>query len=499
MADTYVTQADLDALKAELMLDYDTKFGWIRSQTDVHWMLYAGTLVFLMQAGFAMLEAGTVASKNVSNILFKNIMDACIGAICWWLLGFGFAYGTADDGGFIGAGNFALKAEDGTTYKNWFFQWAFAATAATIVSGAVAERTKLSAYFIYCIVLTSFIYPVVVHWGWDSEGFMCNWGSSVLISGSVNLVDFAGSGIVHMTGGFAGLVGAIMVGPRTGRFSADNPHAPHNKLFCALGVAILWFGWYGFNCGSTLIINMPAGEDGVLYGDGYDYGFQAARVAVTTTIGAAAGGITVMLWRLLYSVVKNGCDHLNFDLLGSLNGVLAGLVSITASCKAVTPEGAFAVGFVGGLVYILSSNMLVKLKIDDPLDACPVHGFCGIWGVLSVAVCGHPPYIGAENMGAQFAMQLVGALIILVWVVVTSLIMFALIKFIPFCGLRVSEEVEAMGLDVSEHGGNAYTADVEMETKSSGATNTDSKVADINASSGEEAPLKDEPTPATEA
>lgn len=469
-----ITQADLDSLKAELMADYNNKFGFIRSQTDVHWMLFAGCLVFFMQAGFAMLEAGCVSAKNVSNILFKNIMDACIGAIFFWLIGYGIAYGTPEDGGFIGSGNFALTAEDGTSWHSFFFQWAFAATAATIVSGAVAERTKLSAYFVYASILTALIYPVVVHWGWDSEGFMCNWnGKDPVIAGSVNLVDFAGSGIVHMTGGFAGLVGAMVVGPRRGRFEEafDKSgklikHEAHNKLLAALGVAILWFGWYGFNCGSTLVINMPAGDDGVLYGDGYDYGFQAARVAVTTTLAAASGGLTVMFFRLLVSVIQKGCHDLNFDLLGSLNGVLAGLVSITASCKVTTPEGAFATGIVGGLVFIGASNLLVKLKIDDPIDAAPVHGFCGIWGVLSVAICGTKEYIGCESMGAQFGMQLVAVLIMMTWTVTTSAIMFLTIKYLPCLGMRVDEETEDLGLDVSEHGGSAYkTSDIEIQQK----------------------------------
>lgn len=423
----------------------------LQSDVNAHYILWAGALVFFMQAGFSMLEAGCVGAKNVSNILYKNLMDACIGAICFWLLGYGFAYGDDKDGDFIGGANFALTNEDGTTYHMWFFQWAFAATAATIVSGAVAERTKITAYFLYAIILTTFIYPIVVHWVWDSEGFMCNWKEGdPLIAGSKNLMDFAGSGVVHMVGGFAGLMGAIVVGPRYGRFEHKQDgegktivHKEHNRLTAALGVCILWFGWYGFNCGSTLMI--------------HGYGALASRVAVTTTLAAASGGVTVTL--IMLAVSKQ------YDLMASLNGVLAGLVSITASCHVTTPQGAFGVGIIGAVIYLLSSKLLVKLKIDDPLDACPIHGCAGIWGVLSVGIFGVEEYAcegeTCISSGAQFGMQLVGVLIILVWTVATSGIMFFLIH--KTVGMRVSQEVEMEGLDASEHGGSAYTSEVMVQ------------------------------------
>jgi len=316
-------------------------------------------------------------------------------------------------------------------------------------------------------MLTGFIYPTVSHWVWSMNPWLLNEG----------FADFAGSGVVHMVGGFAGLAGAIVVGPRKGRFTTEFDkngavitHEPHNKLLAALGTSILWVGWYGFNCGSTLFINHPVNENGDLYGigegydeyapgEGYDYGYQAARVAVTTTIAAAAGAITVFVVRLAPSKGEK------YDLMGSLNGVLAGLVSITASCKVTTVEGAFAVGVVGGFVYMGSSWLLVKLKIDDPIDACPVHGFCGMWGVLSVGVAGVERYVGCDGCitsGVQFGMQFVGMLFILLWTLVLSFIMFFTIH--KTCGMRVSEEAEALGLDVSEHGGSAYgKVDLEAE------------------------------------
>lgn len=469
MADTLETlRADLDKLTAAAAP---------ADQLDVFYILWAGSLVFFMQAGFSMLESGCVGAKNVTNILFKNLMDACIGALFFWWLGYGFAYGDDTDGPFIGGTGFALVNSDGTkpegNYHTWFFQWAFAATAATIVSGAVAERCKIEAYFMYAIFLTTFIYPVVVHWGWDTEGWLCNWTSGTkVVEGSSNMIDFAGSGIVHMVGGFAGLVGAAMMGPRKGRFetyidpTTGKPVVlkEHNRLIAALGVCILWFGWYGFNCGSTLGL----GKD--MYAV-TGYGNLAARVAVTTTLSAASAAVTVMLWKRIV------CKE--FDLMASLNGVLAGLVSITASCAVTTPEGAFGVGIIGGFVYLMSAWLLVKLKIDDPLDACPIHGFCGIWGVLSVAILGHQDYGGWTDRGAQFAAQLIGVLAILGWTVVMSAIMFFLIKITV--GLRVDEAIELEGLDASEHGGSAYNiGDVEM-----GDSNKGTKVADA-------APLKSE-------
>lgn len=419
-----------------------------------------------MQAGFSMLEAGCVSSKNVANILYKNLMDACLGAVTFWALGYGFAYGDANDGYFIGASNFFLMDEsnEGGTYQAFFFQWAFAATAATIVSGAVAERTKLSAYFAYAFFITVWIYPVVVHWGWDSEGWLVAWNANyALLTGdpskSTGMIDFAGSGIVHMVGGFSGLVGAKVVGPRKGRFTVEygsdgKPivHQEHNKLLASLGVAILWFGWYGFNCGSTLMVSGGASA-------------LAGKVAVTTTLGAAGGALAT-------SAIARVVDG-HWDLMASLNGVLAGLVSITAPCSVVEPWAALVIGILGAFVYFGSSKLLAKLHIDDPLDAAPIHGFCGFWGLLACGIFGTDANVAyaygktntAISSGEQFLVQLIGGISIMAWTLIMATILFVGINLT--IGMRVDEATEKAGLDVSEHGGNVYANDV-MTLLSSG-------------------------------
>jgi Amt family ammonium transporter len=343
-----------------------------------------------MQAGFAMLEAGIVQPKNTTNILFKNMIDASLASWCFLFLGYGFAYGT-DAGGFIGTSNFALTdvynhagctpvgdatectgadgeilADDG--WVGFFFQWAFAGAAATIVAGSVCERTRIEAYFCYSIVLTVFIYPVVVHWGWGS-GFLSAWGAMPDADGNARplfskteasngMIDFAGSGIVHMVGGFSGLMGAIVVGPRAGRFVDGRTVELYagNKILQSLGTFILWFGWYGFNCGSTLMISANAAN-------------VAGKVAVTTTLAAASGGITATT---LSKIVIG-----NYDISLSLNGVLAGLVGITANCSVVNPWHAVIIGIVAALLLFAGHFGLLKAKIDDPCDACVVHGLVG--------------------------------------------------------------------------------------------------------------------------
>lgn len=427
---------------------------------NVLWILVAGCMVFLMQAGFAMLEAGSVGAKNTINILFKNLLDVCLGAIAFWAIGYGIAYGDTA-GEFFGKNNFFLKAEtsSNTAFEGFFFQFAFAATAATIVSGSVAERTKFTAYFIYSIVITSIIYPVVVHWGWGG-GFMSAFGPGVTFMVAdgdeprYGFVDYAGSGIVHMTGGFAGLVGAIVVGPRAGRFSDEktkmypfgkpNEMQGHSFVLASLGVIILWFGWYGFNAGSTLC----AGECMLI----------AGKIATTTTLSAAAATVT----GTFTEKVLTG----KWDLAIGLNCVIAGLVSITAPCSVVEPWAAVVIGMIGAFVYLGASRLLKMLHIDDPLDACPLHGFCGIWGCLSVGIFATDELVfnaygneaGAVNdavsSGFQFLTQAVGVACILAWVVGTSAITFVGINLT--IGMRVDEETEKAGLDASEHGAQAY-------------------------------------------
>jgi len=431
----------------------DTRVDGLTTDVDTMWLILAGALVFFMQTGFGMLEAGVVQKKNVINILYKNVMDASVAAIVFAACGYGFAYGKpgAIENGFIGEGNFFLMddTDDGTGFHNFFFQWTFSAAAATIVAGSVAERCALPAYFAYSVVLTGFIYPVVVHWVWSSNG----WASAFNPEGALTkqfgggMVDFAGSGVVHMTGGFAGLVAAIILGPRKGRFEGDQPAAPqpHNHTLASLGVLILWFGWYGFNCGSTLMISDGAS-------------IVASRVATTTTLSAAGGAVSgAFIGKAVYG---------SYDIMFALNGILAGLVSITSACAIVNPWSAVLIGILGAMVYKASSNLLNKLKIDDPLEAFPVHGCCGMWGVLVVGIFGtddnmvtaafaNNADVDMIKSGNQFAVQLISLLAIIAWVVTTVGILFMCIKFSPI-PLRVDDETEEMGLDISEHGAKAY-------------------------------------------
>ncbi|CAM9900828.1 unnamed protein product [Choristocarpus tenellus] len=432
----------------------------IQTDLDTLWLMIGAILVFFMQTGFAMLEVGSVSIKNTKNILVKNIGDASLGAMCWWLLGYGVAFGT-DKSRFIGSDSFALKGStfeddngdllNGYAYASWLFQWAFAATAATIVSGAVAERVSFTAYVIYSIVLTSFIYPVVVHWGWHTQGWASAWNSDTsFVLFDCGVIDFAGSGVVHMTGGIAAFVASIVVGPRTGRFNEDgtaNSLPAQSAVLQSLGTLILWFGWYGFNGASTLYI---IGFSGV-----------AAKVMVTTTIAAGAGALT--------SVVLHKLTLHYWDAGAANNGILAGLVSITAPCSTCEPEGAFVIGIIGGIIYFISSAALRKMKVDDVVDAAPVHMCCGIWGVLAAGLFATKTNYGAAYYadraaacagvfyggdGSSLAAAIVFILAILAWVGVTCVILFVGIK--ATVGIRVTLEAENMGMDDSKHGGQTY-------------------------------------------
>ncbi|CBJ33346.1 ammonium transporter (ISS) [Ectocarpus siliculosus] len=424
---------------------------------DIFWLLFGAILVFFMQTGFAMLEVGSVSIKNTKNILIKNIGDASLGAICWWLFGYGVALGDTK-GRFIGSNAFALKgshfeADDGTltngySYAMWLFQWAFAATAATIVSGAVAERVSFNAYIIYSVILTSFIYPVVVHWGWGG-GWASAWVDEDLLF-DCGVIDFAGSGVVHMTGGLAALAAAIVVGPRTGRFNEDgtaNTLPQQSAVLQTLGTLILWFGWYGFNGVSTLAINGLAGV--------------AAKTMVTTTISAAFGAVTtVLLGKLNLGYWDAGAAN---------NGLLAGLVGVTAGCSTCEPEGAMVIGIISGFVYTYSSKMLVMLKIDDVVDAIPVHCFCGAWGVFAASLFATKDNYSAAYYGDRVdkcagafyggdgnavAANVVFILAVIAWVSATCMALFLGINAVV--GMRVDKEMEQIGMDDSKHGGQTY-------------------------------------------
>ncbi len=386
-------------------------------------MLFICTiLVLFMQAGFALVEAGFNSAKNAVNIMFKNFIDLCAGVFIYWLVGYGIMYGTAVIPGWLAWGGFGISDVPPTPgagvlnpQNDWFFQVAFAATSATIVSGAVAGRIKISAYVIYSVVITALIYPISGYWKWgggwlDAMGFH----------------DFAGSILVHSVGGFAGLAGAIALGPRIGRFggkgSASFP--PHNYTLATLGVFILWVGWYGFNPGSQLAFVGAANTDAVVL------------IAVNTTLAAGVGALAAMLlgW------ITSGKPDLGFVL----NGALGGLVGVTANCDAVTNVEAMIIGAIGGVLVLLATSLLEKLKIDDPVGAFPVHGVCGIWGGIAAAVFGGKPLIA----------QLTGSLVVPIWAFVTAFVLFMILKGIGM--LRVSPEEEIEGLDLSEHGVSAY-------------------------------------------
>ena len=356
------------------------------------------------------------------------------------------AYGLSGDAsnGFVGTGHFFLVGFD--DWASWIFQFAFAATAATIVSGAMAERTKFRAYLFYSVFITGFIYPVVVHWVWDGNGWLTAFTDNPI--GANGYLDFAGSSVVHMVGGFAGLMGAIILGPRIGKYGKDgsiNPIPGHSISLAALGVFILWFGWYGFNPGSTL---------------GLTGGFAAlaAKVAVNTTLAASAGAVACAF----LSMWRTG----KYDMGLTLNGALGGLVAITAPCAVVDPWAALVIGLIAAPVVIFGIEGLDRLRIDDPIGAVAVHGFAGVWGVLSVGLFASQSgiaaaYVESDSYGLllgggaeQLGIQALGVAAIAGWTIVTSGLLFTIIKFTV--GLRVSPEEEERGLDIGEHGVEAY-------------------------------------------
>jgi Amt family ammonium transporter len=413
---------------------------------DSAWLMITAFMVFFMQAGFAMVEAGFVRAKNTTNILMKNVLDCCIGGIVFFAVGFPLAFGVSGDDapGLFGDGNFFLKGFD--SYAFWIFQFAFAATAATIVSGAMAERTKFSAYLAYTAFISALIYPIVVHWAWDANGWMSAFNEDKFLGNGY--MDFAGSGVVHTVGGTAGLMGAILVGPRIGKFGRDgsiNAIPGHNIGLACLGMFILWFGWYGFNPGSTLALSGG-------------FAAVAARVAVTTTLAAAAGAVTATF----ASKAMTG----KYDMGFVVNGALGGLVGITAPCATVEPWAAIVIGAVAALVVMGGIRLLDQLHIDDPVGAVSVHAGAGIWGVLSVGLFTskdllNSAYGSTTNYGLlmgggaeQLAAQAIGIGAIFAWTAVTSGILFAAIKFT--IGLRVDADEELDGLDIGEHGMSAY-------------------------------------------
>merc|ERR1712048_184748 len=428
-----------------------TSLGKFKDDVNVFYTLFCGAVVFFMQCGFAMLCAGSVRQKNVKNIMLKNLLDACGGALGYWSFGFAIAYG--ENGAFVGATGerYFLNnyTESGAQYIDFFFQFAFAATAATIVAGTIAERCKMEAYLLYSIFLTAFVYPVIVHAVWNGEGFLCAWNEDLL--GGTGMLDFAGSGVVHMTGGCTALVAAIILGPRLGRFydAEGKPLAepkdfpPHSVALQVLGTFILWFGWYGFNPGSTLFIA--------------DSGDIAGLCAVTTTLSAASGCVSALMIDTLMGKASSG--QAEYDLTMAMNGALGGLVGITANCNCVAPWAAVVIGIISGVVYVFSSKLLVKLRIDDAVDAVPVHFFCGIWGCIATGLFCEPGRSGGVKGlfyggGTLLGVEIAGVLFIIGWTGVLMGIFFTILNSLGI--FRVDEMEEKVGLDISPHKGAAY-------------------------------------------
>lgn len=402
---------------------------------DNTFVFVAAILVIFMQAGFALVEAGLTRGKNVSNIMMKNLMDFAGGAIMFYLIGSALAYGSGGNS-LLGWGDFALSGAGGWTTGDgglapsvdFFFQLAFAAAAATIVSGAMAERTRFKSYFVYSLVITGFIYPVVVHWTWGG-GWISSFGDGLF-------TDFAGSSIVHMTGGLAALAGAIVLGPRIGKYGPDGkPRAilGHNIPYAVLGTMILLIGWYGFNPGSQLAADFP----------------EVGNIAVTTTLAAVSGAVTAMIviW------LRSGKP----DVAMTANGMLAGLVGITAGTAAVGTWGALAIGAICGGVVVGSVLLFDRARVDDPVGAISVHGICGGLGTLMVGVFATEGGLASGDGTALLLHQAVGVTAIAGFVLVCAFGLFLAIKHTV--GLRVSAEEEIEGLDVLEHGSPGYSDD----------------------------------------
>ena len=402
------------------------------------WILIAGILVFFMQAGFTLVEVGFTRSKNSGNIIMKNLMDLAVGSVMFWAVGYGIMYGS----GLVGGGFFRTSpAEQGyfffsaTDWYNLFFQTVFCATAATIVSGAIAGRTKFSTYLIFSALMTTLIYPISGSWYWpfDDDAWL----------NTAGFIDFAGSSVVHAVGGGAALVAAILVGPRIGKYVDGKPQAipGHNMTFGALGVFILWLGWFGFNGGSQLAWG---GDDTI----------AASSVIINTNLAAAIGAIGAMF----FTWAKYG----RADISMTLNGALAGLVGITAGCGAVSAWGALAIGLICGIVVVLSIEFIdKKLKIDDPVGAISVHGTCGFLGTALIgffALDGGLFYGGGAKL---LWVQTYGSLSYILWAALATFIVLFILK--KTIGLRVSEKEEVEGLDIHEHGIEAYPEHISQD------------------------------------
>ena len=388
---------------------------------DTVWLTAAAALVFFMQAGFALLESGMSRAKNSVNVIMKNYTDMCFGSIAFWLVGYGLMFGT-NHTGWLGTDGFMLSAAESMDYSLLLFQTMFAATAATIVSGAMAERTRYPAYIVASIVIMALIYPVYGSWVWgsafDGEGWLA----------SLGFIDFAGSTVVHSVGGWCALAGVLVLGPRLGRYGADGSLrdiAGHSLPLLALGGFILWLGWFGFNGGSTLAADASIGG-----------------IVLNTHLAAAAGCVSAILtqvvWRQPVLVTH------------TVNGSIGGLVAITAGAASMAPEWALVTGAIGGFVVVLGTWLLNALRVDDVVGAVPVHGFCGVWGTLAAGLF----LIDNPFSLSVFMVQLLGVIAAFMWAFPMALLAFWLISITM--GLRTDSLSEQRGLDYSEHHETGY-------------------------------------------
>jgi Amt family ammonium transporter len=409
----------------------ETLAGDLGAPADYVWVLLCAFLVFLMQAGFAMLTGGFCRAKNTANLMMKNLMDFAMTSLAFMVVGFAFMFG-ASKAGIIGTTGWFLAGDayDVGTYLLFIFQVVFAATAATIVAGAMAERLKWEAYFIYSIVIGAIIYPIYGHWVWGG-----GWLSTLPLG--AGHVDFAGSGVVHTIGGFVGLAGALVLGPRFGKYVNGKPRAipGHSIALAALGCFILWFGWFGFNAGSTLSA----------------HDLRISVIAVNTNMAAAAGAFAAML----FTWIRNKKP----DVGMAINGAIAGLVAITAPCAFVEAWVAVVIGLLAGVLVVLSIYFLDNRGVDDPVGAVSVHGICGVWGLLSVGLFADGTYgdvIGLFYGGGweQLAAQVIGAAVCIAWAFTLGYALFKILDKVM--GIRVSPQEELAGLDISEHGTKAY-------------------------------------------
>jgi Amt family ammonium transporter len=410
---------------------------------DTTWVLLTGFLVFFMQTGFSMLEAGLLRQRGVVNALLENFIDAAVTILVWWIVGFGIAFGTSA-GGLIGTDTFLLSqlpGADGSypmgapgstaavnTYTLFFFQFAFAATASTITTGSMAGRTDFVADLIYSAIMGAFSYPIIVHWAWNSQGWLTK----------LSFHDFAGSTVVHTVGGWTALVGAYLLGPRPGRPAWGTIPPAHNLGLATLGTMILWFGWYGFNPGSTL----STGNTGLI-----------GLVTLNTSLGAGAGALSAMVFQYTRSR--------KWDLVYSLNGSLAGLVAITAPCAFIAPWAAVLIGLTGGILVVFGVDLIEAIHIDDPVGAFAVHGINGMMGTLAVGFLGQKELTLNQKAGLLLGggfdllgVQILGVVSVSVFTIAFAFLMFGGLKAINL--LRVNPEADRIGIDAYEHGATVW-------------------------------------------